>query len=183
MSLSGTAGARPPRVSLTNLRTNETAEMPFTPNEFVESVAVNWARQAILGMSHEQLQYTNTGNYTLNDLDFAFRATTPAEAKAIHDGRRFLLSLCYAPEGAEGLRDGAPPRILFFWPQVVSMTCILSRDLRITHSAFNSEGLTTRFNARFSLEEARNVRLTMDEVRQYGTQRSSAAAEESDATP
>ncbi len=178
MSFAGSAGARPPRVSLTNLRTGETVEMPFTPEQFVETVAVNWARRAIVGMSHETLQYGNTGNYKLENLDFFFRGTTPEEVDLIHEGRKFLLSLAYAPEGAENLRDGAPARILFFWPQVVSMTCVLM-NLRITHQKFNVEGRTTIFRARFSLEEARDVRLTAETVRAQGTQRSAAAPEES----
>jgi hypothetical protein len=157
--------------------------MPFTPVELVESVAVKWAKLAVVGMSHETLQYGNTSNYALDGLEFFFRGTTPEEVDAIHEGRKFLLSLAYAPEGAEGLRDGAPPRILFFWPQVVSLTCVLGK-IRISHSKFNREGRTTIFRARFDLEEARDVRLTMEQVRAQGTQRSAAAAEESgDATP
>ena len=173
MSLAGDAAARPPRVSLTNLQSGETAAMPFTPTELVEEFTVKWVRQAVLGMSHETLQYTGTSNYRLPGLEFFFRGTTEREVDAIHHGRLFLMSLGYAPEGG-----GAPPRILFFWPQVVSMTCVLT-ELRITHSKFNVQGRTTIFKARFSLEEARNVRLTSETVRTQGTQRSGDAAEES----
>lgn len=182
MSLTGDARARPPRVSLTNLRSGETVEMPFTPEELVETITVNWAKKAVLGMSHEILQYGHTSNYSLDGLDFFHRATTEDEAKAIHEGRKFLLSLAYAPEGANGLRDGSPPRILFFWPKLVSLTCVLS-NIRITHTKFNVEGLTTVFRARFTIEEARNVRLTMEEVRAVGTQRSADGSSEATDAP
>lgn len=174
MSFAGDGRARPPRVSLTNLRTGETVEMPFTPETFAEQVAVNYARQAVVGMSHETLQYGNTGNYTLEGLDFFFRGNTPEEVDAIHDGRLFLLSLAYPPEGAESVRDGAPPRVLFFWPQVVSLTCVLTQ-IRVSHVKFNSQGRTTIFRVRMNLEEIRDVRLTMEAVRTSGTRRAASA--------
>ena len=164
MSFAGDAGARPPRVSLTNLRSGETVEMPFMPEELVESIAVKWTRLAIMGMSHETLQYTGTGNYNLPGLEFYFRGTSVEEVDAINDGRKFLLSLAYAPEGAEGLRDGAPARILFYWPRVVSMSCQLM-NIQITHQKFNRVGQSTIFRARFDLEEARDIRIAMEDVR------------------
>lgn len=177
MSFYGDASMRPPRVSFTNLRTGETYEMPFTPETFTERVAVNYNRQAIVGMSHETLQYSHTSNHTFPGLDFFFRATTPEEVDLIHEGRLFLFSLGYASAGADSIREGAPPRILFFWPQVVSMTCVLT-NIEISHEKFNVEGRTTVFRARMDVEEARDVRLSFEEARARGTQRSPVAPEE-----
>lgn len=172
MSFAGDAGARPPRVSFANLGTGETFEMPFTPVEVKESLQVKWSRRAPVGMSHEIQQYGNTGNHTFDGLDFFFRGTSPEEVDRIHEGRKFLMSLAYSPEGG-----GAPPRILFFWPQFISMTCVLGK-LQITHSKFNREGRPTVFRARFDLEEARDIRLTQEAVRAQGTQRSAAGSQE-----
>lgn len=178
MSFVGDLTARPPRLSFTNLRSGETVEMPFMPETLEEEIAVNYAMQSIVGMSHQAHQYAYTGNYGIKGLELFFRATTEAEAELIHDGRKFLFALTLSPRGVETVRDGAPPRILFFWPQLISMTCVL-RNLRIRHEKFNRMGLSTVFRATVDLEEIRDVRLTSEDVRQLGTQRSGSGAEES----
>jgi len=177
MTFGGVVAERPPRVSFTNLRTGETVEMPLFPETLGETVAVNWTKQVILGMSHEQLQYSHTSNHTFDDLEFVFRAQSPADLEAITDGRKFLLSLTLPSADAQGVRDGAPPRILFFWPQLVSMTCVLG-NVKITHEQFNKQGASVRFKARLTLEEIRDVRLSSETVREQGTQRSNRGSEE-----
>lgn len=171
------AAQRPPRISFSNLRTGETVEMPYFPTTLGEKVAVNWARQIVLGMSHEVLQYSHTGNHTFDALTLPFIAHTPQELSDLSDGRRFLLSLTVPPADAQGVRMGAPDRVLFFWPQLVSMTCVIS-SVAIKHEQFNSEGSSVRFNATLGLEEIRDVRLTADDVRQHGTRRSNRGAAE-----
>lgn len=177
MSLTNTAAERPPRVSLTNLDTGETVDMPMMPETLEENVAVNWAEQVILGMSHEVLQYSHTSSHTFDNLEFPFRAITPADLRSITDGRKFLLSLTKARADAQGMRQGSPPRILFFWPQLVSMTCVLA-NIRITHEKFNKEGASVRFRAKLTIKEIRDVRLTQEDERQQGTQRSNRGSEE-----
>lgn len=177
MSFSSIAAERPPRVSFTNIRTGETVEMPMFPETLDEQVQVNWTKQVILGMSHETLQYSHTSNHTFDGLEFVFRAESPADLDAITDGRKFLLSLTVPPADAQGVREGAPPRVLFFWPQLVSMTCVVA-NVRITHEQFNKQGASVRFRAKLTLEEIRDVRLTMDDVREQGTQRSNRGSAE-----
>lgn len=175
MSFIGDATARPPRVTFASVRTGESIEMPFTPEKFTEQIVVEYARQQVLGLSHQPLQYTGTQNHTIPDLDFFFRATTPAEIESIHDGRRFLMSLCYPPDGADSIRRGGPSRVLFIWPQVVVMTFVITR-LNISHEKFNVEGRTTVFRAKIQIEEIRDARLTADEVRERGTIRAATNA-------
>lgn len=181
MSFVGDATARPPRCSFSDLRTGETFEMPFTPAEFVEEIIANYADQTVIGMSHEVSQYSNTSSYSIPGLSFEFRAQTIAEAVAIHNGRRFLMSLLYPSEGAASVSGGGPPRVLFFWPQLVSLTCEI-RKLRIAHSIFNKEGLTTFFKAEMDFKEVRDFRLTSEEVRSLGTIRAAASQGEFDAS-
>jgi hypothetical protein len=150
--------------------------MPFTPETLEEGVVVNYSRVTILGLSHELLQYSHTSSHRFEGLEFFFRGTTEEEVEQIHEGRRFLLHLCYAPLSPEGIRDGGPPRVLFYWPEVVSLTCVLE-DLRISHLKFNLQGRTTVFRARVSLTEVRDVRIDPDDVRVIGTQRSTTASE------
>lgn len=170
MTFQGLADLRPPRVSFTNLRTGETVEAPLFPESLEEEVVVNWARQGIVGMSHSLLQYGYTDSYKLPGLELPFRGTSREEVDRIHDVRLFLLSACYPPEGASTVREGAPPRLLFFWPQLVSLTCVIT-NLKIRHQRMNSQGRPTFFVATLDLEEIRDFRLTMDNVRVVGSRR------------
>ncbi|MCG8670588.1 MAG: hypothetical protein MI867_14315, partial [Pseudomonadales bacterium] len=168
MSHQGSLEARPPRITFASLRTGESVEMPFTPEQFQEDITVEYVRQNVLGLSHQPLQYRGTSNHVIPDLEFFFRATSREEIERIHNGRRFLLSLCYPPDNANTIRRGGPTRVLFVWPQVVTMTFVITR-LSITHEKFNQEGRTTVFRAKLTIEEIRDARLTADEVRERGT--------------
>ena len=177
MSFYGYAASRPPRLSITALKTGETIFFPFTPESFKETVKANYGKQTILGMSHQNLQYSHTDNHVLDPMSFYFRGESVEEVDLIHDGRRFLLSLLYPPVGAGSVREGAPTRVLFIWPQVVSMTCVIE-SISITHTKFNTEGRTVAFRAEFGFIEIRDTRLTSEDVREQGTLRSSVSAEE-----
>lgn len=174
MSLSGDLTSRPPRLTFTNMGSGETVEMPFIPDRLTERVLVGYARKKIVGMSHTVLQYGNTENYSIPNLDLFFRGVTQEEANALNEGRKFLLSLAYAREGARAVRDGGPPRILFIWPQLISMTFKMS-SIEIEHRKFNKNGASVEFNARVGLEEVRDVRLTSEDVRTLGTVRDSGS--------
>lgn len=178
MGFTGDASKPFIKVSFSNLRTGEQLEFPFMPTTFTESVVVSYARQKILGMSHEQLQYSNTGNYTIPGLEFFFRAmpspgeeTTDNRALAMHDARNFLMSLCY-PSQATSIAQGGPPRILFVWPNMVALTCVLSQ-LQITHEKFDRTGASQIYRANVNLEEVRDARILSEDVRSYGMTRDS----------
>lgn len=184
MTFAGDAGARMPKVVIANIRTGEFVEMPFTPPEFSEEISVEYARQKVVGMSHSILQYAGTENHKFGGLSFAFVGTPlssnrPGAAAggvnaqdAALDTRNFLMSLCYASASAQGIRTGGPPRVLFAWPSLISMTCVIA-SLKVTHSKFDTLGKPTVFNAQLDLEEIRDVRLTSEAVRASGTLRSS----------
>jgi hypothetical protein len=171
MSLVGDAAARMPRVSFTALNTGETYYMPYVPNTFSEKVSASYSKQTIVGMSHQNYQYSHTENHTFDNLNFYFRANTVNELNLIHEGRKFLLSLCYSSAGASSVSQNRPTKILFIWPTVVTMTCIVE-SVSITHEKFNVNGKTVQFRATIKVTEQRNVRLTSEQVRQQGTNRS-----------
>lgn len=178
MTFAGDAGARMPRVIIASIRTGEFVEMPFVPSELNEEIAVEYARQKVVGMSHEILQYVGTTNHKFSGLQFDFvgtptgtTATVDRQATAL-DTRLFLMSLCYPSVNAQSIRTGGPSRVLFAWPNLISMTCVLS-NLKIVHKKFDVNGRPTLFGATLDLEEIRDVRLTSEAVRSSGTLRSS----------
>jgi hypothetical protein len=165
------AGRAPARMSIANVSTGDSVEAQFNPTEFEEALEVNWARQTVPGLSHQPMQYVNTGNkkFTL-ELNFEAQDSTTDLAQ-IHHARRFLESLCYARRGAADVASGGPPRALFVWPNIVSLTCVIT-SLSFKHSRFNVAGTPVQFTAKLGLEEIRDVRLFSEDVLANGTQRS-----------
>ena len=167
-----TAARRPARMSLANLATGESIEAQFNPSGLEESLEVNWTRQVVPGLSHQPLQFVHTGNDKFN-LELLFEAL---EATGLDDlllARRFLQSLCYPRRGAQDVIGGAPPRVLFVWPTIASLTTVIT-SLAFKYERFNVAGTPTRFTVKVSLEEIRDVRLFADDVLRSGTRRSGA---------
>ncbi len=165
------AGQRPARMSIANVSSGDSIEAQFNPTEFEEALEVNWARQTVPGLSHQPLQFVNTGN-TKFTLELNFEAQDPVTSlDQIHLARRFLQSLCYPRRGAEDVIGGGPPRALFVWPNVVSLTCVVT-SLSFKYGRFNLEGTPIQFAAKVTLEEVRDVRLLSEDVLADGTQRS-----------
>lgn len=168
------ASQRPARMSIANTATGDVVEAQFNPTEFEEALEVNWARQTVPGLSHQPLQFVNTGNVKFT-LELHFEVHDPtSDLEQIHFARRFLQSLCYPRRGAEDVIGGGPPRALFVWPNVVSLTCVVT-GLSFKYSRFNLEGTPIQFNAKVTLEEIRDVRLLSEDVLTDGSQRSGAA--------
>lgn len=170
------AGQRPARMSIANVATGESVEAQFNPTEFEEALEVNWARQTVPGLSHQPMQFVNTGNarFTL-DLNFDARDATTTIEDVLY-ARRFLQSLCYPRRGAEDVAGGGPPRALFVWPNVVALTCVLT-GVSLKYGRFALDGTPTQFTAKVALEEIRDVRLLSEDVLADGTRRSGAAPE------
>ncbi len=161
----------PARMSIVNVSSGASIEAQFNPTEFEEALEVNWARQTVPGLSHQPLQFVNTGN-TKFTLELYFRAQNPTgELEQIHHARRFLLSLCYPRRGAADVIGGGPPRALFVWPNVVRLTCVVN-TLSFKYNRFNLDGTPVQFTARLGLEEIRDVRLISEDVLANGSQRS-----------
>ena len=167
------AGQAPARMSIANVSTGDSVEAQFNPTELEEALEVNWARQTVPGLSHQPLQFVNTGNVKFT-LELNFEAQDPtADLAQILGARRFLQSLCYPRRGATDVIGGGPPRALFVWPTFVSLTCVIT-TLTFKYSRFNLAGTPTQFTAKLGLEEIRDVRLLSEDVLASGTQRSGA---------
>lgn len=166
----GEAVAPPERMHLIDLSTAEDFEVLFNPEVIQEDLQVIYARQTVPGLSHQVLQYTHTGNEQVALDLYAYGEGAPGRI-LVDDFRRFLKSLCY-PRGFAGtIDDGAPPRVLFVWPNVWTWTCVIT-SLRFANTQFSQEGEIIRTVASVMLEEIRDIRLTSEEVRAHGTRRS-----------
>jgi hypothetical protein len=168
----------PARMEIVDLsRLNASAEdntlkAQFNPTELAETLAVNWNKLAVLGFSHMPQQYQNTDNHGFS-FELMFHATD-ASGRRLDDlvrARLFLLALCYPSKNTRGSpATGAPPRVMFFWPNLVSLTCVVKK-LAIKHTMFNTQGSPVISQAKIDIEEIRDARLYADEVRLRGTMR------------
>ena len=127
MSFDG-AIARPPRCVLVNVTSGESMECLFNPTQLSEKLQVNWNRLAVPGLSHQVLQFQSTANRQLSGVEFYldryFAAEQPGDVNIL-EFRAFLRALTVPPEGTEDVAATAPPRVLFIWPEVVTVECVV----------------------------------------------------------
>lgn len=162
----------PERMYLIDLKTSEVMTAQFNPAELNETLKVARAKLHPPGLPHERLQYSYTENHRVTfELIYDALSDPEASVEGNLDARNFLMSLCYPKQGVRSVNDGADTRVLFVWPNMISLTAVIS-ELRFKHSRFARTGESTFFKVDVSIEEIRDgVPLTSEEVRKVGTLR------------
>jgi hypothetical protein len=166
---------RAPRMYLQDLQTLEILEAQFNPSKLNEVLAVDWNRLVSPGNSHRRMQYNYTDNHKIT-FELIFDALQAGNTASMADARKFLFSVCYAKKGSQSIREGEATRVLFVWPALFTMTCVVT-NVSIEHTAFNLAGQPSFSTAKLAIEEIRDVRLFSEDVRQNGTQRTSASSQ------
>lgn len=171
-----TVARTPVRMTLANLRTGETQPVMANPDQIELAIDVGWNELVVPGQSHEPLQFQNVKN-TSFPLDlYCSEYMDQGKINSLDDHSRFLQSLCYPDYDANNVLEGAPPRILVIWPNVLSMTVVI-RSLAIRYTHFSIEdGHPTRFTASAKVSEIRDVRLSSADVRAQGFRRGQSAS-------
>ncbi len=157
-------------------------EAHFNPSEMRETIKVVWSEIPIPGMSQKRLQYHLTENVPFQ-FDLHFDALQAASnglrghegPSGIAQARRFLQSLCYAKAGAQNVQDGAPPRVLFHWPNFLTLTCVIDQE-DWHYTMFQTDGAPRQFTCSMKLKEIRDTRLLSGDVLRGGSKRNSPAA-------
>lgn len=155
-------------MSMGDLTTGETRSAQFNPSELRETVQVTYARLVVLGFG-DVPQYSHTESIPF-EFDLFCRADTPDETRDAEELRKFLFSLCYPRRGAQSVRQGAPPRVMFVWPSLVSLQAYVEQ-VEVRHQFFKQTGAPRIFTAGIKLREVSDVRIFSDVVRRNGTQR------------
>jgi hypothetical protein len=160
---------------LANLANNEVLEAQFNPTDFEETVGVNWARQTVPGLSHQVKQFINTKDVQFK-LELFNRVSDggPAELARIKDARKFLYAACH-PRRAQSLVGGGAPRLLFVWPKLITLTCVID-SLTFKYTRFNIEGDPVSYTSTLVLEEIRDVVVTMEDILDLDTHRTASGA-------
>lgn len=151
------------KMSISNLNTGETFRAQFNPEKLEESLESTYAEIDVPGLSHKPMQFSNTSNEEFTT-ELFWRATKPAELEAMRQARRFLKSLCFPRRDADTVAGGAPPRVLFVWPRMLSLVCAV-KSVKFSHELFTSLGQARVSRATLTLSEIRDVRLSSEDVR------------------
>lgn len=163
-----------PKATLMNTTTQERWEAPFNPSSFELQLRVNYKRTQSPGLSHERLSYQNTGNNVIPLEFFVSQINTDQTmgsdfADALLDDQKFLQSLCY-PESDIDYGYIGPPRVLFIWPNVITMIGRITQ-LNIMNRSFRSSDLTPIvMAAKLNFEEDLDERILSGDVRNNGGQ-------------
>jgi hypothetical protein len=156
-------GARPPRMTITNVVTGEFCEPQYNPAEFQEKLGATYAKLAIPGLSQQVKHFTNTDDITYSmTFDFDCKGMGPGGLKALLDARTFFRALVH-PTRASAIDRGGPPRALFIWPNFMSLTCVLT-SCTLNYTEFSIQATPSRMSAQVTLEEIRDKFVSMEDI-------------------
>ena len=117
---------------------------------------------------HQVLQFQSTGNRQLSNVEFyldRFCSSEQPGSPEILEFRAFLRALTVPPAGTEGVPQAAPPRVLFIWPKVVTIECVLS-SVEFLYKQLAVDGTVLVYTASVTFEEILDARVTSEELRQ-----------------
>lgn len=162
------ATTAPRRMCLINYETGEDLEAQFNPSAVTVELEAFFNKLKVAGQSHEELQYGNTGNARVS-FELAWDALA-ADGPDLTDVDAFFLSLLHPPQTVSSVSAGAPPRVLFSWPNWICMLAAYPK-LKITTTRWDSAGAPTYQRISVELEERRTRRIGSEVVRRVGLQR------------
>lgn len=158
-----------PRVTLTDLDTTETLELPLIPTQLDHSTSAKWTNQVIPGLSHEVLQFSNTANagFTFDAYFDACDGFTSVDQLVA--ARDWLESTQYPSDRPQD--PGGPSKYLFVWPGLCSVIVIVN-NISFSLTRFQEiDGRLSQFTAKVAIQEARKKFLSRDLVRSRGLRR------------
>jgi hypothetical protein len=140
----------------------------FNPTQVQEQVQARYQRHPALGLAWEPLHYVGSSNRTYQGVEFyvdRFFAQAQPSAPDIRDFRAFLRAFMAPPEASAGTPSGAPPRLLFIWPDVAVMEAVVT-DLEFQYKQFDTYGDVLVYTATCALEAVALRPVTSESLRQ-----------------
>lgn len=154
-------------MTLVNLSTQDELEAQFNPEEVTETVGAVYAKQTVPGLSHTVKQFVNTADVGIGfTMMWSSHEGTSAHLYAAY-ARRFLQSCHYPRRTAGSIATAGAPRLLFVWPEMFSLTCVMT-TCTFSYKAFNFAGAPIIFSAQVALEEIRDAIITCEDVLDVG---------------
>lgn len=162
-------GIRHAKMSLVNLATGEELEAMFNPEDFEETLGPKWIKQSSPGASFERMHYGGSENNSYNlDLYFDAHNEERGGMERILEARKFLQAACVSRR-SNSITHNAPPTLLFVWPTMIALQCVVSGKMKFKYRKFNRAGAPTIYVVSVPLEEIRDVRLYSEDILLTGT--------------
>ncbi len=159
----------PQKMSLVNLVTGASLQALYNPEELRETYTSVYAKQVVMGNSHGAKQFVHTDDVKLSFTMMFSAMGGPGFATYIQQARLFLQSMHY-PRGVAGnVASAGPPRFLFIWPDLMSMTAV-AMSTGFTHKRFRTSGGTVVYAAEIALESISDSFVSSDDVSRAGTE-------------
>jgi hypothetical protein len=155
---------RSARGTLGNVETGETLSFQFNPDELKEELGVEFAKLMPLGYSHKPLQFKGVDNRTITFELILDAMSVNGGVSGINTARRFLLSLCYPTKAAGDVASGGPPRVVFTWPGLGTLTGRITK-VGFTFKRFNKSLKPTLTIAQVAIEASSERRIYSEDVR------------------
>lgn len=158
-----------PLMTLGNLFSNDIMEAQFNPEQLERTVSVAYARLAVIGHSHEVLQYSFRKNESLS-FELCFDSLCGAGSKI--EAANQLDAMTAGSREAQDIASGGPPDVLFLWPGVLKMRVrIIDLKYKYKRFAWAKGGQPTWWSVQVNVEEARTTRLYAEDIRRNGLMR------------
>lgn len=175
LSLEDGLTSKPPKMFIQDLKTLEILEAQYNPTSLERIITVDYARITVPGLSHRVMHYNYTDNSKVQ-IELVYDAMTAGcTVPGLLHAAKFVESICYTKKGAQSVAGGQPSRVLFKWPGVLSLTCVIGGSLKIKFERFNKLSQPTYLRLTIPLEEIRDARLFSEDVLESGGERSVVA--------
>lgn len=163
----------PAKVTVANLVTSKSVEVQYNPDQIKEALETSLTRLAIMGHSHQPLQYQSTNNVKLS-FSLGFDTKGDGGTSAM-DTLNFLRSLVYVPRGAQDIIGGSIPDVLFTWPNLYTFRCKMTK-ITTTFTRFDRTLKPSAWVSEIEVEQVSDVRVTMEDVLTNGFRQSTKGA-------
>lgn len=109
----------PLRMSLGNLDTGESITAQYNPTEVETAISAVFNRIKTFGGTFEEMQFSNVTNAKIMfSLVFDSRSSRAIDLANVEG---FLASLIYPRTAVSAIATGAPPLVLFSWPNWIAL--------------------------------------------------------------
>lgn len=157
-------------MSLGNLDTGESLEAQYNPTEVEIALASVYNRTKVPGGTFEEMQFSNVANPKITfTLTFDGRSS---RAPNLLDVEGFLASLLHPPTDITSVTTGAPPLVLFSWPNWIALVARVPQFTQRS-SRFASNGRPDFQTYKVELEVHTTRRLGRESIRRSAFRRAS----------
>ena len=162
------ASDSPLRMTLGNLETGESITAQYNPTRVGIGVDAHFGQTKTPGATSEEMQFSHVGNVKPT-FTLTFKARAPG-APDLLDIEAFLLSLIYPPQVVGGVTSGAPPLVLFSWPNWIMLVTRKPKFSQET-TLWNKNGRPEEQTYKVELESQSTRRIGREAIRRSAFRR------------